>query len=150
MKRAPRGTPLAVKIWNYVNQSGDCWLWTGATRKDGYGLVNNNGTMVYAHRAVYELLRGPIGPGLHIDHLCRTRNCVNPSHLDPVEPATNVARGKSGGNNAAKTHCPRGHAYDETNTFTSGGSRKCKACNNNWTRAWALRKKEQETNNNGN
>jgi hypothetical protein len=28
-----------------------------------------------------------------LDHLCRRRNCVCPSHLDPVTPAENIRRG---------------------------------------------------------
>lgn len=27
-----------------------------------------------------------------------------------------------------KTHCPRGHAYDDVNTLISGGRRYCRAC----------------------
>jgi hypothetical protein len=31
--------------------------------------------------------------------------------------------------NASKTHCPRGHAYDEANTFRDRkGSRVCREC----------------------
>lgn len=29
---------------------------------------------------------------------------------------------------ANKTHCPRNHPYDETNTLRSGGRRYCRAC----------------------
>jgi hypothetical protein len=28
----------------------------------------------------------------------------------------------------SKTHCPKGHPYDETNTYRSKGTRKCRRC----------------------
>jgi hypothetical protein len=32
--------------------------------------------------------------------------------------------------NAKKTHCPQGHAYDESNTeHRANGRRRCRACN---------------------
>lgn len=72
----------------------ECWLWLGYvnTRRGGYGEVYVRGGMKLAHRAVYELLVGPIPKGLEIDHLCRTRCCVNPNHLEPVTRAENMRR----------------------------------------------------------
>jgi hypothetical protein len=46
----------------------------------------------YAHRSVYVHLRGPIPPGMTIDHLCRNRSCVNPDHLEVVSLKENVRR----------------------------------------------------------
>lgn len=36
--------------------------------------------------------------------------------------------GRRGIANSAKTHCPRGHAYDEENTYTHRGRRQCNTC----------------------
>src|SRR5437762_12127596 len=87
-----------------------CWIWVGLFangRNQGYGRVYRT----YAHRAIFKLLRGPIGPGLTLDHLCRMRWCVNPDHLAPVTNKENILRGMGfGAINARKTHCPRGHA----------------------------------------
>jgi hypothetical protein len=33
----PRKQP---PFWDRVDKSGDCWLWTGPRRPDGYGLVS--------------------------------------------------------------------------------------------------------------
>ncbi len=84
-----------------------------------------------AHRVAYELSVADIPDGLELDHLCRVRHCVNPSHLEPVTPHENWARGQAISIlNAQKTHCPQGHAYDEANTYISGrGIRGCRACN---------------------
>lgn len=108
---------------------GDCWEWIGARHNAGYGQYGRPPKL--AHRWSYETFVGPIAATLTIDHLCRNRLCVNPAHLEPVPLATNVLRGESPpAKNARKTHCPKGHPYDETNTHvTSQGWRICKACN---------------------
>lgn len=91
-----------------------CWLWTGSVAPNGYGKTSPayQGT-AQAHRTVYLTLRGGIPNGLQLDHLCRTRSCVNPDHLEPVDNKRNAERGLQ----ANKTHCPRGHPYDALNTY---------------------------------
>lgn len=66
-----------------------------------------------------------------IDHLCRRRTCVNPGHMETVTSAVNTMRADSlGPKNARKAHCPKGHTYDEANTYINGkGHRICRACN---------------------
>lgn len=127
-RRAGRNTPLAEKVWKRITKTDSCWLWTGS-RTDGYGNMKHQGRGVLVHRVIYELLVGPIPGGLQLDHLCRVRNCVNPAHLEPVTPSENVRRGIApAAANAAKTHCPRGHEYDEANTYRTGNHRECHAC----------------------
>lgn len=74
---------------------GRCWLWTGAPTNQGYGHLKIRGLWVKAHRLAYEMLVGPVPDGLELDHLCRVRLCVRPSHLEPVTHAENVARAPS-------------------------------------------------------
>lgn len=59
---------------------------------ESYGQVRHGGKHVGAHRLAYELARGPIPAGFHVDHLCRVTNCVNPDHLEAVPPRENVRR----------------------------------------------------------
>lgn len=112
----------------------NCWYWDGIYYPSGYGQVYSPAAkrQINAHRFVWEMLVGPIPSGLQLDHLCRIRGCVNPAHLRPVTLRENVlAPGSRSPSaiHAAKTHCPRGHAYDAKNTsITSLGRRRCKAC----------------------
>lgn len=115
-----------------MGEPTECWTWLASTR-NGYGQFWLDGTMVYAHRFAYEEVVGKIPAGLHIDHLCRNRSCVNPAHMEPVTNAENIRRGEAGHHMKAKalerTHCPSGHAYDETNTvMDSEGYRRCRTC----------------------
>lgn len=85
--RNPRSQRYPV---GYVVQESGCWEWIGAKNRLGYGVWHS----VPAHRLSYERERGPIGPGLHIDHLCRNPSCIRPDHLEPVTPRENSMRGK--------------------------------------------------------
>lgn len=51
--------------------------------------------------------------------------------LEPVTQRENLLRGETiTARNAAKTHCPRGHAYTAENTYVRPrGSRECRTCN---------------------
>lgn len=65
-----------------------CWIWKGERSAHGYGLYGGK----FAHRFVYEWLVGPVPKGIHLDHRCRQRGCVNPGHLEPVTPKENARR----------------------------------------------------------
>jgi len=124
-----------------------CWEWLGY-RENGYGRfsVSTASLSQKAHRVSYELHVGPIPEGLTLDHLCRNRACVNPAHLEPVPFATNVLRGESPpASNARKTHCPKGHPYDDENTLINptNGYRGCRACIHERNVERARRRKEQ-------
>jgi|ERR1035438_1633851 hypothetical protein len=124
-------------FWKKVNIRGsdECWEWLAGTNKAGYGTFEGkrDGKTRKAHRIAYEFLIGPIPKGLHLLHSCDNPPCVNPAHLRPGSPKDNgrdcVERGRHPGIN--KTHCPKGHPYNEINMYFSNG-RRCKACKPRW------------------
>lgn len=130
---------FAERVFAKIDASGDCWEWTGSRNRRGYGIVGRQGPIgapikIGAHRAVYELLVGPIPPDMHFDHLCRNTSCVNPDHGEIVTPDENKRRGYSPrALNAAKTHCDKGHEFTQENTCIrlreGHKSRRCRACN---------------------
>lgn len=75
-----------------IDAESTCWLWIGATDRDGYGKLGFGGKSFQAHRWGYQSLVEPIRDGLVLDHLCRVRNCVNPDHLEPVTARINALR----------------------------------------------------------
>jgi hypothetical protein len=78
-----RRRSLEERFWEKVDKSGDCWLWTGATYRNGYGNIwdYDRGRKVLAHRVAYELANGEIPEGLLVCHICDVRLCVTPAHL---------------------------------------------------------------------
>ena len=135
--------------WVEVQPNG-CWRWKGKPTPGGYGRFSFDGTRPPAHRVAYEHYVKAIPKGLDLDHLCHTRDkacpggnscphrlCVNPAHLEPVTRRENLLRGRSQvAANAAKTHCPQGHPYDEANIYWHRGNRHCRICRADQIAAW--------------
>jgi hypothetical protein len=124
--------PLRERLLSRFVAGGpdDCWLWTGPVTSHGYGYLGRDGRKVMAHRATFELWNGPIPGGAELDHLCKTRRCGRPDHLELVSRRENVRRSDSlSGLRSRQTHCVRGHAFDPSNTrINRNGSRSCRAC----------------------
>ena len=87
--RKHRGYLQELVRTGYPDRPDECWLWPGAKDRTGYGVIGFNGRMQKAHRVAYELHVGPIPDGLMLDHICHTRDCFNPTHLEPVTNGQN-------------------------------------------------------------
>ena len=122
-----------LRFWSKVRQDmvseyaphlGACWIWAAGRFQTGYGNFYLDGGVHYAHRVAYEIEVGPIPEDFEIDHLCRVRPCVRPSHLEAVTKQENIRRAA-----LMRTHCPSGHPYEGDNLTTkTDGSRRCKEC----------------------
>jgi hypothetical protein len=120
------------RFWRAVEVTSEdgCWLWTRSPTSGGYGQFRDgSGRTVHAHRVAYRLLVGPVPTGLVLDHLCRTKLCVNPAHLEPVTQRENTLRGVvvavHHARLARQTQCRHGHPLPR---FVPGQRRHCKPC----------------------
>lgn len=129
-----------------VEFTATCWLWNACRDQLGYGSfgIGGRGKNRRAHIWAYEHFIGAIPEGLELDHLCRTRHCVNPWHLEPVTHRENTLRGISFvALNAAKTHCKQGHPLEGDNVkILKRGGRGCRTCYNQWNRDYRRRNAE--------
>jgi hypothetical protein len=109
-----------------------CWLWTATISRDGYGSLKwkINGRSTHgAYRVAYVALVGIVPDGLHLDHLCRVRRCVNPAHLEPVTPRENILRGTApSARNARKVACSSCGGALSFMSQEPQSWRRCQAC----------------------
>jgi hypothetical protein len=115
-------------IPEYNPTLGACWIWLRCKSKNGYGQVRINGKTQYAHRVSYLMVNDKIEDDLCLDHLCRNRSCVNPSHLEAVTPKINSERGIL----PNRTHCKNGHEFTADNIYIKTNikwkARQCRKC----------------------
>ena len=79
-----------------------CTEWTAYIAPDGYGVLQAKGKLALAHRYAWERVNGPIPKGMHIDHICHNRACVNVDHLRPVTGKQNSEH-RSGANSNSRS-----------------------------------------------
>jgi hypothetical protein len=119
------------------NENG-CWIWQGSVTPKGYGGTNYRSKHASVHRKMFEIVHSvKLKTEDFICHNCDTPACCNPTHLFRGDNAINMAdKTKKRRHHAFRaTECPKGHPYDEKNTYWKPPSksrpnpaRGCKAC----------------------
>lgn len=122
------------KVLKDANNKG-CWLWTGSKTPGGALVLSRSklegGGLVSARRLSLEFAYGKMIPAyVHIRSICDEQRCVRPDHLQVMSEGQCLEeRGLVlAATNAAKTHCPKGHPFDETNTYLYRSRRYCRTC----------------------
>ena len=128
----PAGLSPHRRFWSKVEKIAgcDCWIWTGALAKKGYGHLSKGRDIneSQAHRYSYRLAYGPIPEGMLVCHKCDIPCCVRPDHLFLGTYTDNIldAVKKRRHGNSRLTQCPAGHSYDSARWYR--GSRYCRVC----------------------
>lgn len=121
---------LAERFWEKVDKDGPtlpgmdspCWLWTGATHRQGYGEILIDGVKKYAHVIGWVLQYGPVPEGHDVLHRCDNPPCVrhlfNGTHQDNMSDMVAKGRSATGARNGRHTHSERTARGDRHGSHT--------------------------------
>lgn len=120
------------KYWEKAIIKNGCWDWKDKPFKNGYPYlqVGRKGKKHKASRVSF-FIKNQYLPEI-VRHICDNPICTNPEHLIAGTQWDNIndrrIRGRAKNQNTNKTHCIRGHEFDENNTYVSKKQRHCKRC----------------------
>ena len=124
----------------FVVDERGCHISTYSVASHGYAQIGwqdgDYRQVVTAHRAAWVHFHGQIPEGQTIDHLCRTRPCVNPEHLRELSNFDNARR--TSGRDWPLGQCINGHPDSELVHW--GGKWKCRGCTRDVQRRYRARK----------
>lgn len=113
------------KLRNHKPSRMDAWGHLGVKLMDGERQDSR-----YVHQLVLEAFVGPRPTGMVACHWNDVPDDNRLENLRWASPRGNrldlIRNGHD--HNLRKTHCTRGHPYDEANTLRYGGKRQCRTC----------------------
>ncbi len=120
---------VAARAASRFVTDGECWVSTYSVGSHGYAQIgwrdNDANRVTTAHRAAWTHYRGAIPADMTVDHVCKTRRCVRPSHLRLM---TNFENGRrTSGRDWPLGQCANGHDNSELYQEPSGRTR-CRSC----------------------
>lgn len=123
-----------TKLYSQVRiVNSGCHEYLGNVNNKGYGNARYQGKSMGTHRLSWLLQKGAIPDGLMVLHTCHNPRCVNVDHLylgtvkDNARDMVQAGRGRNG--TQGRTHCIRGHEFNEKNSYTDKrGRRTCRPC----------------------
>lgn len=101
---------LPKNFWSKVVVTPGCWLWTGAKTGKGHGKFWVKGKSYLVHRLSWDdyYPNNKVPPEIPLDHKCRVKNCINPTHL---QFSTNKLNHQNREANQNSTTCIRGVSF---------------------------------------
>ena len=142
-----KSMPLIERFFQKVNKSGseaypDCWIWRGGRTSKDYGSFKyyQDRSAIGSHVSSYLFHIGEVPKGMLVRHRCDNPPCVNPEHLLLGTNSDNMkdmyARGRNGSSTKKRTHCFRGHSFDEFGVYerkkkNGKTDRTCRECQRN-------------------
>ena len=119
-----------------IKRTESCWYFTklnGEVIHD-YPKFMWKGVSVHACRVSYLMYHGDVPDGMKLHRSCGNGGCINPEHIEAISDRELALRVVDKGRNpwSMKTHCLRGHEFNEQNTrvrmVNGRPNRSCKAC----------------------
>jgi hypothetical protein len=114
----------------YELGANGCHISTYSKHAEGYAQIGwgegGKAYVVAAHRAAWVGVHGAIPAGLTLDHMCRTRACVNVKHLRLLTNFENARRNQ--GRDFPLGQCQYGHDNKHLRTYRKGGAKTTVAC----------------------
>lgn len=99
---SPLGDTMAEKISNNCEWVDGCMIWKGYIGPEGYANIREGSKSERLHRVAFTELVGDIPEGMHVNHTCWNRACLNVKHLELATNQQN-AQYRSGANPNSKT-----------------------------------------------